>query len=378
MRLFRIILLLVLLFSFPAVDAQEEMLPVTVRFWHAFGGGYLPYMERMIADFNQTHPDIVIEAVPQGSYEDVFTALETAVPHLVHLADVDSQRALDSGLFAPLTLDDGYFSTVLQSDMALPINLSMPMLYANADLLSGALPTTRDEISAVCEQLASACITWPIDAWLVENWLNGADFTPENMTAFATWWQELSNNRYYLRPRALADWEDAMNRFVGGEVAMFIGSSEDADTLTKIDEFEVLAAPMPGLENGFVLRGGAVWLTNAGTPEEQQAAQIFLNWLTNTENSVRWHKLTGFLPLRPLAVTVLEEQGWSETSPVYAAAVDLLANGQNNGQWRGPQREINLIVEESMQRIVQGNNIERTLADMQRRIEQANARYGQE
>jgi sn-glycerol 3-phosphate transport system substrate-binding protein len=371
------------------VGAQDSPPPITVRFWHAFGGNYLPYMDRMIADFNQTHPGIVVEATPQGSYEDNLQAVMDAVeaqsptPHILHLADVDSQRALDTGYFTPLEVDNGYFESVQTSEMAVAINLSLPMLYGNAQLLNSAgitaLPTSLEELQTACDSLTAAgatCITWPLDAWLIENWLNGPTFTPEVMTPLATTWQALSNSRAYLRPRALADWEAALTSFLNQEVALLVASSEDVGRLETQASFEWIAGMLPGSQEGFVPRGGALWLTTFGTPEESAAAQTFIQWVTNSENGVRWHKLTGYLPLRPLSVRILEEQAWVDTSPLYALPTMLLAEGQNMSEWRGPQREINLIVEETMHQILQGNNIERTLANMAQRIETTNTRYG--
>ena len=51
---------------------------VRITYWHGFTGPDLPVMEQLIAEFNRTHPDIVVtaEAIPWGN---LFQQIEPAV-----------------------------------------------------------------------------------------------------------------------------------------------------------------------------------------------------------------------------------------------------------------------------------------------------------
>jgi sn-glycerol 3-phosphate transport system substrate-binding protein len=51
----------------------------------------------------------------------------------------------------------------------------------------------------------------------------------------------------------------------------------------------------------------------------------FINWLTNEENSIRWHKETGYLPIRRSAIESFELQGFHRSNPNYKVPVDQLS-----------------------------------------------------
>jgi sn-glycerol 3-phosphate transport system substrate-binding protein len=51
----------------------------------------------------------------------------------------------------------------------------------------------------------------------------------------------------------------------------------------------------------------------------------FIKWLTNEENCIRWHKETGYLPLRKSAIDSFELQGFHRLNPNYKVPVDQLS-----------------------------------------------------
>ncbi|MFQ5854015.1 MAG: hypothetical protein ACE5LU_00005, partial [Anaerolineae bacterium] len=53
--------------------ASEEAIPegaTVIDFWHAFGGGRKFLIERMVADYNYTHPGTFVRVEHKGSYRD--------------------------------------------------------------------------------------------------------------------------------------------------------------------------------------------------------------------------------------------------------------------------------------------------------------------
>ena len=100
--------------------------------------------------------------------------------------------------------------------------------------------------------------------------------------------------------------------------------------------------------------------------EEQAAALDFVLYMTNTENMVSWHKLTGYYPVRTSAVEALEAEGWFERFPNYSVAFNQLletnVNPATAGALSGNMQEIRTITEETMQRIFGGGEVDAELA----------------
>lgn len=65
------------------------------------------------------------------------------------------------------------------------------------------------------------------------------------------------------------------------------------------EEIEIIAMPCPVFENGkrMVMQRGAGICTVKSTPEREKAACIFLKWLIEPENNVRFVTQTGYMPV---------------------------------------------------------------------------------
>ena len=130
--------------------------------------------------------------------------------------------------------------------------------------------------------------------------------------------------------------------------------------------------------NGVVIGGASLWLVADKPAEEQQAALDFVLYMTNTENMVSWHKLTGYYPVRNSSVEALRNEGWFNEDPNYSVAFDQLLNTKVNqataGALSGNMQEIRTITEETMQRIFQGGAVD---AELTRAKEQAAARLAE-
>ena len=128
-----------------------------------------------------------------------------------------------------------------------------------------------------------------------------------------------------------------------------------------------------------VVGGASLWLTKGQSAEEAEAAKTFLLWFTNTENEVRWHKGTGYFPVRKSAVTVLEGEKWFERNPAFRAAFDQLLNTRpvrsTQGALLGVFPELRSLIEEAVQKIFAGTSIEEALKAADKRADAALAKY---
>lgn len=58
-------------------------------------------------------------------------------------------------------------------------------------------------------------------------------------------------------------------------------------------------------------------------------------WLTQTEQQVRWHKNSGYFPVRQSAVDQLTDEGWFEENPNFRTAFDQLQDTDDTPATRG-------------------------------------------
>ena len=389
----------------------------------------------MVEDFNFTHPNIEVKVEFKGSYRDTLNAAILAArqgnpPHIIQIFEIGSQLALDSGIFVPFEdfvrdedfarLDDfiapvANYYRIGGKFNSLPWNSSNPILYYNKDLFRKAgldpenPPKTYGEVLAACERIISSgvapkCITWPLHSWFVEQWVamqgellanneNGrADratdvfVNSEAMQRIMNWWKELWDKGYYAYTGKPEDWDGSNQIFISQQAPMLITSTSDV-TFHQTAAFEngyelgtgFLPAP-DGIErNGVVVGGASLWMTRGHPEEEMEAAKTFLLWFTNTENMVRWHKGTGYFPVRKSAVDVLEFQQWFERNPAYRAAFDQLlqtkVNRATQGALIGPFPEVRTIIEEAVQRIFDGVPVDQALNEADERADRALEQY---
>ncbi|SNR66638.1 ABC transporter substrate-binding protein [Desulfurobacterium atlanticum] len=423
--------LFAVLTAFSSALAQEK---IHITFWHAMGGSRAAFIDRMVQDFNYTHPNIEVKAQYKGSYRDTLNSAILAykqgnAPHIVQIFEVGSQLALDSGIFMPFQdlvkpgdyalLNDfikpvANYYRIKGKFNSVPFNSSNPILYYNKDLFRKAgldpenPPKTFDEIVDACVKLKKAgvryCITWPLHSWFVEQWIaeqgallanneNGRKARATNiyinskpMYRIMNWWKKLYDKGYYAYSGKPEDWDGANNLFVSQQAAMLITSTSDV-TILENAAYEhgfklgtgFLPVPDGIKRNGVVVGGASLWVTKGHPKKELEAAKEFLLWFTNTENEVRWHKGTGYFPVRESAVKVLKFEKWFDKHPAYKAAFDQLLqtipNRATQGALIGNFPEIRTIIENAVQDILAGKPIRATLQEADRKADQALKRY---
>ncbi len=415
----------------PAFAAEK----VKITFWHAFGGGRTAFIQRMVDDFNYTHPGIEVKAEYKGSYRDtlnaaILSARQGNPPHIVQIFEVGSQLALDSGIFVPI---EDFVPADLKFQLAdyikpvanyyrikgkfnsIPWNSSNPILYYNKTIFKKAgldpenPPKTFGEVMKACEKIAATkaapkCITWPLHSWFVEQWVaeqgallanneNGRAaratdvfIDSEAMKRIMKWWKAMYDKGYYAYTGKPEDWDGSNQIFVSQQAAMEITSTSDVTFMQNAafeNGFELGTGFLPipdGVErNGTVVGGASLWLTKAHPKKEQEAALTFLLWFTNTENMVRWHKGTGYFPVLNTSVKVLDWQHWFTRNPAYKAAFDQLlaskANRATQGALIGPFPEIRTIIENAVQAIFQGKPIDQALKEADAQADKALREY---
>ncbi len=403
-----------------------------LTFWHAFTDEPRSgWIEERAAEWNAENPDFVMNIESKGSYPEtlqatILGARQGDLPHVVQVYEIGSQLALDAGIFTPVSEVEGDFDfsdyiepvlnyyTIGGQVNSIPFNSSSPVLYTNKTLMAEAgldpeaPPETYSEVLAACETIAASgveadCFGVSLNGWFFEQWMaqqnaplldsgNGREgratavnYESDAFRNIAEFFKTLNDAGYYTYTGGLEDWDGSDAIFADQQAVFHITSTADLGNLTAAAEeagFEIGAGLLPIADdaerNGVVIGGASLWLTADKPAEEQAAALEFVLYMTNTENMVSWHKLTGYYPVRNSAVEALEAEGWFEEFPNYSVAFDQLLGTQVNpataGALSGNMQDIRTITEETMQRIFNGGEID---AELARASEQAAARLAE-
>ena len=408
-----------------------------IEFWYAFSDeARSGWIEARIAEFNQQladeGKDYQVVGERKGSYREtldaaVLAARQGTPPHLVQLFEIGSQLAVDTGIFEPVGNVGGGLDTsdyiepvinyyTIGGDVnSIPFNSSSPVLYINKDLLEKAgldrnfVPATYSDVLQACEQIAASgieakCIGFNLHSWFFEQWLaeqgaplvnngNGRDeratevlLTSDAATTVVDWIKELNDKGYYTYTGTLEDWDGSAAIFTNQQAVFHITSTGDLGNLTTAAEdagFELGVGLLPipdGVErNGVVIGGASIWLTANHPEAELEVAKDFILYMTNTENMISWHELTGYYPVRNSSVEELRSEGVFENKPNTAVAfnqlLDTVPNQATAGALLGSYLETRTIIEQAIQKVLNGASVDETLTEAKRLADAALADY---
>ncbi len=386
---------------------------IEISFWHALGDtARSGWIQQRVDDFNSSQTTYHVTQEAKGSYRDTLQAAVLAdkqgnPPSLVHVFEVGSQLAFDSGIFMPIgdigTFDTSdYIAPVLNyytvggKVNSIPFNSSSPVLYINTDKLVAAgypaeyVPDTFEDMIQVVETARSrkvdgSNISFALHAWYFEQWMaeqgamllnneNGRAIraTEVNLTSPAAlkignFIAELGRKNLYSYTGRFEDWDGSDAIFTGNKAIFHITSTADLGNIARAVEGKFnlgvgkLPIPSGEVRNGTVIGGGSIWVTKNRTEEELRGARDFALFLTNTDNMVSWHKLTGYYPVRNSSVQKLRGEGWFTSDAKQLVAFNQLLttipNSATAGALGGTLLDNRTIIEQAMQKILQGADV---------------------
>lgn len=292
----------------------------------------------MIENFNSAHPDVHVQAIYAGNYDNteqkVITALGVGQPPAAWLP-INSSLQTFLGMNALADLTDlakasdvypDFYSSFLSMATAegrlygLPFQPSTPVLYLNQQACGQAglsqAPATWDELfdqaKVLTRRNAQGTQQWGLTIgggwhdWIFECWVRQNGLTPwqadrvlfdapEAVHALEFWRKMVGAG---VMPAA-STWEGSANDFMAGRSAMLYHSTGSLTNLRASSSFPVRAALMPKNKvQGACFGGGAIHIAKNQPEKHIQAAWRFAYWMTNTENSAAWSRATGYLAVR--------------------------------------------------------------------------------
>ena len=376
--------------------------PVEIIFWHSLAGHLGLELNQIVNNFNHSQQEAVIKPVYKGDYIDSLTSFAASFrakqpPVLIQVFEVGTATMLSpQGIIKPvdnimsengLSLPKMDFLPAVRSFysqsgklQALPFNVSIPVIFYNADLLkkigydSTNFPKTWDDMEILAAKLikngASCAYSSAYPSWIqIESFsaLHGLPLI-DSKTYKAVYnnvavihhlerlkrWQELHYFEYGGRT------SDATVLFSSGRCAMFSQSSGSYNSLSELVKFHVGVGVLPvDNQNGSqrhanVAGGAAIWAVNGHSAAVYHGVALFYKYLTKPAIQQHWHRQTGYIPIGLNGV--YEQIVKKSMHPTLKLAqLDLTENNQEDGNNHpGPLNQIRAINDEAMEAIFAG------------------------
>jgi sn-glycerol 3-phosphate transport system substrate-binding protein len=376
-----------------ALAPAKDVTPAaTMTWWHAMSGVNGDALNKIVAGFNASQSKIKVEAIFQGTYDDLLAKLNTAIasnnaPALVQVYDIGQRYMYDSQQVVPMQafIDRDKFSTSdfepavinyykyqdkLQS---MPFNASTPVLYYNKDAFKevgldpAKPPVTFTEIADAAKKLVKKDASGQtvrygfgpsIYGWLFEQLMatsgalyadngNGRDDRATKVVynsaagkAILDWWKAGVDGGYFFNPGI--DNDGAANAFNAQKTAMYIESTARmrGHITTIAGKFELGIGLYPRPDNkpatgGNIIGGASLYIMKSRPAAEQQAAWEFVKYAMTPAVQAQWQFDTGYYPVVKTAYDQAPSKTWATTYPQFATAISEIRDSPQNRMTNG-------------------------------------------
>ncbi|MEH6404070.1 MAG: ABC transporter substrate-binding protein [Sneathiella sp.] len=325
-----------LAFSLPA-SAETEL---NMYYPIAVGGSLTKVVNGLVADFQTKNPDIKVNAIYSGNYDDTrvraLSALNSGEPaQLAVMFSIDAYDLIEQELIVP-------FDDVISSDeekkwlnsfypalmangqvegktWGVPFQRSTIVAYYNKDMFRKAgldpekAPTTWKELIEMGKALTNSETHglmipstgypyWMFQALAIQN---GKELmSNDGLTTYfddpavvdtLKFWQSLSTE-HGIMPTGTVEWGTLRQAFLEGQTAMMWHSTGNLSAVKKSASFDFGVAMLPGnVRLGSPTGGGNFYLFKDTTDEEKAAALKLIKFMTAPKQAAAWSIATGYM-----------------------------------------------------------------------------------
>jgi sn-glycerol 3-phosphate transport system substrate-binding protein len=362
-------------------SARAERL--TLDWWHAMSGELGAALEDVARRFNASQDRFELKPVNKGNYVATLNAAIAAwrakePPLILQNNESGVLTMMLSGAIVPVhdVLDKhgvkvdlgAYLRPVVDTYtdrqgrlLAMPFNSSTPILYYNKDMLDAAgiaaAPATwqamEEQIRTLKAKDPAACgYSFAAGPWQeIENYSvwhnvpvatrrNGFDGLDAELVYDGTlvvrhierlkrWVDE---GLATFGAAAAATWASAArSNFLDGKCAFWIDSTAWHSTVEAGAKMRWSAAKLPHeadvAPNRSMIGGAALYLFKGFSDAHYEGAAAFFRFLTDTAVQVDFHKATGYVPITVAAFELARKEGYYDSHPTRAIAVEQLLMG---------------------------------------------------
>ena len=415
---------------------------VTIDLWHSESAANQDTLERLASQFNSSQDEVRVRVIFQGTDEETIAKLVTSlgsgqVPAIALLAEVDTQKMIDSGAARPVQdfIDgEGYDLSDLDQKAvqtftvqgrlwAMPFCAGMGLLYYNkvtfreVGLDPEKPPQDLEEVRQYSEKIlkrdASGNVVRSGIALDIQSWTerilaehgdlfadndNGRDgratkvlFDNDTGRWLFQWWHDMVDEGLAFNLGRNPTFADGFMAIASGRAAMTISYSAAlrsvVDALEKgMNGIELGVGALPGVPGGTtapLLTGRNLWILNLRPEEEQEAAWKFIKWLVEPEQQAEWFVGSGYLPASHAAVDLPAARDVIAEYPQFQVPLDLYLNSPTTpaalGALLGPFRQVRESINQAVEAMLSGAKdpdqaLEDAAAESNRIIEEYNQR----
>ena len=379
MKMFKWVTLLVLFavvalsaFAGGSAEATDEG-PVELTMYYpiAVGGPLTEVIDGLVADFTAENPDVVVDAIYAGNYNDArikaLAALEAEEPaqlsvlFSIDLYDLIEQDAiipfdeivataeerawLDS--FYPALMENGRYDGMT---WGIPFQRSTIVMYYNKDMFRAAgldpetPPATWEELVTAGRALTDPANNewglmipstgypyWMFGALSMQNGQvlmspDGTEtyFDDPAVVEALEFWRDLGQD-HGIMPAGTIEWGTLRQQFLEGRTAMMWHSTGNLTAVRENAAFDFGVAMLPAsVRRGSPTGGGNFYIFKDTTEAERRAAMRLIRFMTDPERSAEWSIRTGYMGISPDAYETDALSGYVEEFPAARVARDQL------------------------------------------------------
>lgn len=333
-----------------------------IVFWSNHPGSSRDLEVEMINEFEKQNPDLHVELVDGGAnYEELAQKFNAALagsdlPDVIVASDVtwfnfalnDATAPLDDLWKSENINSDSYVDT-LRDDYkygdkhyGVPYSRSTNLMYWNTDDLKAAgLPTDRgpqtwqefadwaDKLKAKTGHAAlvipdgSSYLDWYFQGMV---WAFGGAYSDE-------WKPTFSDPKTIEAAKFLQDQVKKGNIEIGtdptvtfgnGNASALLESTGSLGGLTKSATIPFITTYLPGPGPSAATGGAGLAVPNGISDARKKNAVKFIDFMTNTENTIKFSQATGYMPVRKDALDNADERKFLDDNPNAETAIKQL------------------------------------------------------
>ncbi len=342
-----------------AVDLQFYF-PVAV------GGKAATTIEELTAEYSAAHPDVNIDAVYAGSYQDTVSKALTAArggnpPQLSVILSVDMFTLIDEDVIVAFddianTEEDkkwlsSFYPAFMENSQTggktygIPFQRSTPVLYWNkeafkaADLDPEKAPATWEEMVSMGKKLVKKDASGNVTQWGVRipssgfpYWLfqglttendvilanaegNKTNFDDPKVVEALQYLVDLSAKHGVMAP-GIIEWGATPKAFFEGNTAMMWTSTGNLTNVRNNAPFDFGVAMLPANKRrGAPTGGGNFYVFKDSSDEQKKASVDFVKWITAPKQAAKWSMATGYVAPSPAAWETDEMKAYAADFP---------------------------------------------------------------
>lgn len=353
--------------TFPA-SAQTQL---TMYYPIAVGGPLTDVVDGIVADFEAQNPDIKVNAIYSGNYDDTrvraLSALNSGEPaQLAVLFSIDAYDLIEQDIIAPfdeVANDDkgrewlaSFYPALMANGeieghvWGIPFQRSTIVAYYNKDKFKEAgldpesPPSTWDEMVAAGKALtkdgtyglmipSTGYAYWMFQALAIQNGKelmsdDGLEtyFDDPAVVEALEFWRSLSAG-HGIMPSGTVEWGTLRQAFLEGQTAMMWHTTGNLTAVKNAAAFDFGVSVLPGnVRPGSPTGGGNFYLFKNTTEAEREAALKLIQFMTAPEQAAAWSIATGYMGVSPASYETGALKAYGDEFPAALVARDQLEN----------------------------------------------------